>query len=105
MLYLARIQHWPFCVVVFTCWTTIYNPAFQSLFIIWNGLLFIIWLSTTSYNTIQHHTTSYNIMQHHTTYYNVIQHHTTSYNVINIIQHHTTSKNVIQHHMTSYNVI
>ena len=35
----ARIQHWPFCVVIFTCWPTIYNPAFQSLFLIWNGLL------------------------------------------------------------------
>ena len=41
----ARIQHWPFCVVVFTCWPAIYNPAFQSLFLICNGLLFIIWLS------------------------------------------------------------
>ena len=78
----ARIQHWPFCVVVFTCWPTIYNPAFQSLFLIWNGLLFIIWLSTTSYNTIQHHTTSCNIIQHNTTSYNIIQRHTTSYNVI-----------------------
>ena len=35
----ARVQHWPFCVVIFTCWPTIYNPAFQSLFLIWNGLL------------------------------------------------------------------
>ena len=28
----ARIQHWPFCVVIFTCWPTIYNPAFSPLF-------------------------------------------------------------------------
>merc|ERR1711888_193172 len=98
----ARIQHWPFCVVVFTCWPTIYNPAFQSLFLIWNGLLFIIWLSTTPYNTIHHHTTPYNPIQHHTTPYNTIQHHTTSYNTI---QHHTTSSNTIQHHTTPYNTI
>ena len=65
----ARIQNWPFCVVVFTCWTTIYNSAFQSLFFIWYGVLFIIWLSTTSYNTIQHHTTSYNIIWCHTNQY------------------------------------
>merc|ERR1712030_287562 len=92
----------PFCVVVFTCWPTIYNPAFESLFLIWNGLLFIIWLSTTPYNPRQQHTTPYNTIQHHTTPHNTIQNHTTPYNTI---QHHTTPYNTIQLHPTPYNTI
>ena len=34
----ARIQHWLFCVVVFTCWPTIYKPACQALYLIFRWI-------------------------------------------------------------------